>query len=163
MSVVMGVDCAPKFSGIAIMKGDKLLFKRRYATSLGANATDVQIAQAAGIFKDLLVSLVKEYDVDRVVVELTGVTRNANTMRLLCYFEAATILAAYEALAEIERIRTKSVRKRVFGDGAIDKRSVVSRIQERYGELSEDEAEAIVFALYGGGFEILHKSNGGKD
>lgn len=155
MGVVMGVDCASKASGIAIMRGDKLLYSRQYKTDLPPNASDAQIARAMGLYKDVLIVLIHKYKVKRIIVELTGVTRNANTMRLLCYFESATILAAYDALTEIERIRTKSVRKRVFGDGAMDKGEVVSRIKEKYSEtISEDEAEAIVFALYGGGFEV---------
>lgn len=152
--IVMGVDCASKASGVAIMKRDRLLYSHQYKTNLGPNATDAQITQASGLFKTYLVGLIGKHKVGRVVVELTGVTRNANTMRLLAYFEAATMLAAYDGCAEIERIRTKSVRKRVLGDGSIDKTTVINIIRGKYGELSEDEAEAVVFALYGNGIEI---------
>jgi Holliday junction resolvasome RuvABC endonuclease subunit len=149
--VVMGIDCASKKTGIAIMSNDELLYKELYESGLPPRATDVELSQALGLFRINLLSLCDRFHPDKFIVELTGVTRNANTMRLISYFEGACILVADEVGADLERIRTKSVRKRVFGNGAIDKADVVKKIIDTYGEMSEDEAEAVVFALYGDG------------
>ena len=147
----MGVDCASKKTGIAIMSHDELLYKELYNSGLPPNATDEELAAALVNFEYRLSALIMKHKVKKIVVELTGVTRNANTMRLLAYFEAAVILVSKKLGCELERIRTKSVRKRIFGNGNIDKSDVVKKIIKTYGDMSEDEAEAVVFALYGNG------------
>lgn len=147
---VMGVDCASKKSGIAILKGNRLIHHQLFDSKLPPNASDAAITQAADLLRATLIMLAHQHKVNKIVVELTGVTRNANTMRLLCYFEAAAMLAAAEAGTEIERVRTTSVRKSVFGNGRLDKSEVVGIINARYGFMTEDEAEAVVFALHGG-------------
>lgn len=152
--ITMGIDCASKKTGIAILSKDKLLYSELHESGLPANASDKELAKALSLLRSKLIRLSRKYKPEKIVVELTGVTRNANTMRLIAYFEAMAILAARETGADIERIRTTSVRKKVFGYGNIDKQDVVRKVVKKYGELSEDESEAIVFALHGNGLEL---------
>lgn len=147
--IVMGVDCASKKTGIAIMRGDRLICRELYSSELPPNAKDQELAYALKSFRNRLAYLGKLYKIKKIVVELTGVQRNTNTLRLLAYFEAIVILVAMELGVEIERVRTTSVRKSVLGSGNIDKREVVAQVINKYGEMSEDEAEAVVFALEG--------------
>jgi Holliday junction resolvasome RuvABC endonuclease subunit len=147
--IVMGVDCASKKTGIAIMRGSNLLHRELYETMLPPNASDAELSKALYFFKKKLIHLSNKYKIKKIVVELTGVQRNTNTLRLLAYFEAIVVLAAMELNAEIERVRTTSVRKSVLGSGSIDKKTVVQNVIDKYGQMSEDEAEAIVFALEG--------------
>jgi Holliday junction resolvasome RuvABC endonuclease subunit len=147
--IVMGVDCASKKTGIAIMRGDKLIYHELYNSELPPNAKDQELAYALKSFRHRLAYLGKIYKIKKIVVELTGVQRNTNTLRLLAYFEAIVVLVAMELSVEIERVRTTSVRKSVLGSGNIDKKQVVANIIDKYGKMSEDEAEAVVFALRG--------------
>lgn len=150
----MGVDCASKKTGIAIMRKDMLLYHELFNSELPPNATDQQLSYALNSLRKKLLHLGKKYKIKKIVVELTGVTRNTNTLRLISYFEAIVVLVARELNIEIERIRTTSVRKNVFGAGNIHKSDVVAAIISKYGEMSEDEAEAIVFALEGNGLNM---------
>ena len=145
----MGVDCASKKTGIAIMRGERLIYNELYNSELPPNAEDKELAYALKSFKKRLAHLGKKYKINKIVVELTGVQRNTNTLRLLSYFEAIVILVAMELNVGIERVRTTSVRKSVLGSGNIQKRDVVAKIISIYGEMSEDEAEAVAFALRG--------------
>lgn len=145
----MGVDCASKKTGIAIMRGSRLLHHELYETMLPPNASDMELSKALLFFKKKLLFLGAKYKINKIVVELTGVQRNTNTLRLLAYFEAIVALAAMELNVEIKRVRTTSVRKSVLGSGSIDKQTVVKNVIDKYGQMSEDEAEAIVFALEG--------------
>lgn len=152
--MILGVDNASKLCGIAVLEGEKLLYKEQYKTGLQPRATDEQLADALWDYYVHLSGIIFSQNIDKVVVELSGVTRNANTARLLCYFESAVLLAAKAEYISVERIRTTTVRKAVLGSGATPKGEVVARVIEKYGEMSEDEAEAIVFALYGGGLTL---------
>jgi len=147
--IVMGVDCASKKTGIAIMDNTYLLYSELYDSELPPNCTDEQLSRALFRLRKRLRHLGKKFKINKIVVELTGVTRNTNTLRLISYFEAIVVLVATELNIEIERTRTTSVRKSVFGAGNIHKSDVVAQIMDIYGEMSEDEAEAIVFALKG--------------
>jgi Holliday junction resolvasome RuvABC endonuclease subunit len=147
--IVMGVDCASKKTGIAVMRGKNLYYNELYETMMPPNASDSELSKALYLFKKRLIYLGKTYKIKKIVVELTGVQRNTNTLRLLAYFEAIVVLVAMELNIEIERVRTTSVRKSVLGSGNIDKKQVVANVIDKYGEMSEDEAEAVVFALKG--------------
>jgi Holliday junction resolvasome RuvABC endonuclease subunit len=147
--IVMGVDCASKKTGIAVMRGKSLLHHELYESMLPPNASDSELSEALFSFRKRLTHVGKKYKIKKIVVELTGVQRNTNTLRLLAYFEAIVVLVAMELGVEIERVRTTSVRKSVLGSGNIDKKQVVANIIDKYGKMSEDEAEAVVFALRG--------------
>jgi Holliday junction resolvasome RuvABC endonuclease subunit len=147
--IVMGVDCASKKTGIAVMRGKNLLHHELYESMLPPNASDAELSEALFSIRKRILHLGKKYKIKKIVVELTGVQRNTNTLRLLAYFEAIVVLVAMELGVEIERIRTTSVRKSVLGSGNIDKKQVVANIIDKYGEMGEDEAEAVVFALRG--------------
>jgi Holliday junction resolvasome RuvABC endonuclease subunit len=147
--IVMGIDCASKLTGIAILDGKKLLYREQYNTGLPPNADDKELSKALNLFKKNIKTLSKKYKVKKIVPEFTGMTRNATTFRLLCYFETACMMAAVESNIKIERARTITARKEVTGSGKIDKQIVVKKIIKKYGKMSEDEAEAILFALYG--------------
>lgn len=147
--IVMGVDCASKKTGIAVMKRKILHHHELYETMLPPNASDTELSKALYFFKKRLIHLGKKYKINKIVVELTGVQRNTNTLRLLAYFEAIVVLVAMELNVEIERVRTTSVRKSVLGSGNIDKQTAVAKVIDKYGQMSEDEAEAIIFALEG--------------
>jgi Holliday junction resolvasome RuvABC endonuclease subunit len=147
--IVMGVDCASKKTGIAVMRGKNLLHHELYESMLPPNASDAELSEALFSIRKRLLHVAKKYKIKKIVVELTGVQRNTNTLRLLAYFEAIVVLVAMELGVEIERVRTTSVRKSVLGSGNIDKKQVVANVIDKYGEMGEDEAEAVVFALEG--------------
>lgn len=147
--IVMGVDCASKKTGIAIIRDDRLIYHELFNSELPPNASDMQIAYALRSLRKRLRYLGEKYKIKKIVVELTGVQRNTNTLRLLSYFEAIVMVVAIELNIDLERIRTTSVRKSVLGSGNMQKRDVVAAVISKYGEMSEDEAEAVVFALKG--------------
>src|SRR5437773_2443659 len=109
--ITMGIDCASKLSGIAIVSNRKLLYSEQYKTLLPPKAHDDELALAFLRYKKHLILLNKKFKPDKWVVEFTGMTRNATTFRLLCYFEAMTLLAAAEAKVPIEQVRVITARK----------------------------------------------------
>ncbi len=147
--IVMGIDNASKLSGIAVMAPDALVYHELFRSELTPNASDDELSSALSRYHLHLIALCDTYKPDKIVVELTGVARNANTMRLIAYFEAIVILVARTMGAELERVRTTSVRKKVFNNGRLDKADVVKKIINKYGVMSADEAEAVAFALSG--------------
>lgn len=151
----MGIDSASKLSGIAILDGKKLVYSEQYNSLLLAKACDNNLAKALDLFKKNLIKIHKLHKPDLWIVETCGLTRNATTFRLLSYFEAATLLAAHQAKAKIIQARVLTVRKEVLKSGDLSKANAVARVAKKYKNIkTDDEADAIVLALYGNG-EVL--------
>lgn len=145
----LGVDCASRLSGLAVLEGTKLLYSEQYRSGLRTGFGDRELAYELNLFKRRVSSLVNEYKVDITVVELTAGFRNHQTSRMLSYFEAAAIMGAAPK-SKILRARTVRARRDAFGAGFTDKQKVIGKARRVYGkDLTEDEAEAIVFALAG--------------
>lgn len=145
---IIGVDPGSRASGIAIVEGHKLLVSRQIIMQK-AETTET-LGNELKSFYLLILHLMRDYEPTLLVVEHTNVFRNMNTTKLLTYFEAAAIMAATEYGSLVERVRTKQARKAVLGRGDLDKKGVLYEIGQRYErEFKEDEAEAVVFALYG--------------
>jgi len=150
--ITMGIDCASKLTGIAVVSNRRLLHSEQYATLLLPRACDDELSNAFLRYKKHLIKINKKFKPDKWVVEFTGMTRNANTFRLLCYFEAITVLAAAEAKVPIEQVRVISARKQVLRSGNISKEYAYEVVKRKYKKIkSDDEADAIVYALYGNG------------
>jgi hypothetical protein len=67
---------------------------------------------------------------------------------MLAYFEAAAIMGATKS--KVLRARTVKARRDALGKKYVEKQAVIARVRSIYGaKLTEDEAEAIVFALAG--------------
>lgn len=145
----LGVDCASRKSGLAVLEGTKLLYSEPYLSGLRQGYGDRELAYELNLFKRKISSLVNEYKVDITVVELTAGFRNHQTSRMLAYFEAAAIMGA-ASKSKVLRARTIKARRDAFGGGYTDKAKVIAKARKVYGkDLTEDEAEAIVFALAG--------------
>lgn len=145
----LGVDCASRKSGFAVLEGVKLIYHEPYESMLRQGYGDRELAYELNIFRRKISSLVNTYKVDITVVELTAGFRNHQTSRMLAYFEAAAIMGA-SSKSKILRARTVKARKDAFGIGYTDKQKVIAKTRSVYGkDLTEDEAEAIVFALAG--------------
>ena len=148
--ITMGIDCASKVTGIAIVSNRRLLYSEQYKTELPPRASDDVLATAFLRYKKHLIALNKRFKPDKWVVEFTGMTRNATTFRLLCYFEAMTLLAAAEARIPIEQVRVITARKDVLKSGNITKEFAFEAVKKKYKKITnDDEADAIVYALYG--------------
>lgn len=148
--ITMGIDCASKISGIAIVSNRRLLHSEQYKTLLPPKACDDELANAFLRYKKHLIIINKKFKPDKWVVEFTGMTRNATTFRLLCYFEAMTLLAAAEAKVPIEQVRVITARKEVLKSGNISKEFAYEAVKKKYKKITnDDEADAIVYALYG--------------
>ncbi len=145
----LGVDCASRKSGLAVLEGTKLLHHEAYNSLLRSGYSDRELAYELNQFAKRVRTLVNEYNVDITVVELTAGFRNHQTSRMLAYFEAAAIMGACNK-SKIMRARTVKARRDAFGQKFVEKQKVIAKSRSIYGkDLTEDEAEAIVFALAG--------------
>jgi len=145
----LGIDCASRKSGLAVLEGTKLLFHEAYTSMLRPHYSDRELAHELNLFRRRVSKLVNEYDIDITVVEFTAGFRNHQTSRMLSYFEAAAIMGA-SSKSKIMRAQTVKARRDAFGKGYTDKQKVIAKSRSVYGkDLTEDEAEAIVFALAG--------------
>ena len=147
---VIGIDPGSYFSGIAVVQGEKLINSRQVESLKNSKWSDLDLAQYMCSFMLDVDEYIEEYEPKLIVVELTSVSTNMHTNKLLSYFEAAALISAGMYYVDIKRVRTTEARKSIFGKGNAKKEDVVRKIRYKYGEnLSEDEAEAIVFALFG--------------
>jgi len=72
------------------------------------------------------------------------------TTKKLAYFESVALLAAAEYGILSETVRTKEARKAVLGSGTYEKDDIQMWVYKKYNKMcGQDEAEAVVFALYG--------------
>lgn len=149
--ISLGIDCASRKSGIAVVKGDKLLYHEPYTSGLKPGWSDSQLGKELEAFRERIAYLSRKYKVNIVVVELTGGWRNPNTIRALSYFEAAAVMGAVSARKTIVRVRTTQARSKILPKNKQEKSKVIAEMRRRYKseKLTEDEAEAILFALYG--------------
>lgn len=146
---VIGIDPASKHAGIAVVENTELLDSEQLKLDIGK--TTEQLAFALSDFKAEIKKWLVKYQPSLLVVENTSVPRNLHTTKILAYFEAVAMIAAAEYKAcLIERARTKQARSKVFGRGDISKPEIKTILDKQYGkDFGMDEAEAIVFALYG--------------
>lgn len=146
---VLGIDPASKNAGLAVVEGEKLLYS--YQLVIPRRGTESEeLAKALYFFWEAINTNVGVWEPTLIVVEHTSYPRNLTTTKLLTYFEAMALLVAAENNCLIERVRTKQARKTVLGSGTFEKADIVTEMYNRYGEwFGPDEAEAIVFALYG--------------
>ncbi len=144
----LGIDCASRKSGFAVLEGTKLLYHEAYNSMLRPGYSDRELAYELNKFKERTRIIVRDYKVDITVVELTAGFRNHQTSRMLAYFEAAAIMGATKS--KVLRARTVKARRDALGKRYVEKQAVIARVRSIYGaKLTEDEAEAIVFALAG--------------
>ena len=144
----LGIDCASRKSGFAVLEGTKLLFHEAYNSMLRSGYSDRELAYELNKFKERTRIIVRDYKVDITLVELTAGFRNHQTSRMLAYFEAAAIMGATKS--KVLRARTVKARRDALGKKYVEKQAVIARVRSIYGaKLTEDEAEAIVFALAG--------------
>lgn len=147
----MGIDCASRKSGFAVVEETNLIFHESYNTFLKPSYTDRQLAAELKNFSTRVSKIVAEYNPEIVVIERTAVFGSHQTTLMLAFFEAASMIGATKT--QIFRVRTVSARGDALGRGragSLKKEKVVERIQKMYGQhLTEDEAEAVVFALCG--------------
>lgn len=146
----MGVDCASRKSGLAVVEGTKLLYHEAYNSMLRTAYSDKELAHELVAFYKKVGKIAKEYKVDIVCVELTAGFRNHQTSRMLAYFEAAAMMGVAGTRIKLYRARTIKARLSALGRGYTDKQKAIAKVRSRYGNnLTEDEAEAIIFALAG--------------
>lgn len=149
----LGVDCASRKSGLAVVEGKKLLYHEAYDSALRPGWSDSELGNELNLFCNKVSKLAKDHQVDIVVVEFSGGWRNPNTIRALSYFEAAAVMGARKAKKMVLRARTNKARLNVVGKPPKNKAKehAIAAIRNRYPKetLTEDEAEAILFALYG--------------
>lgn len=151
LPVVIGIDPGSHSAGIAVVKGNELLFSTTVDSLTGAQWEDNDLGDLMVEFMLIVQETIDQYEPELLVVELTSVPRNMHTNKLLAYWEACAIIAAAMSKIEIKRMRTSEARKLALGKGNIPKDTAVEHIKHRYlnNELTKDEAEAIVFALAG--------------
>ena len=143
-----GLDASSDRFGFAVVDGDELVESRlcRFRPKEGWNSTNV----AGGLLRAYheLGALLRLYEPCALAVELVSVTTNMDTVRKIAYFEAAGLLAGSSQGLFVEQVRATTVRKGVLGKGNLKKKQVHEMIQDRYGAMSEDEADATVLALW---------------
>jgi len=153
---VMGIDPGSHIAGLAVVERGTCLSVRELAVRRELEGDDFLPSALFRFYCDVLEELV-DWEVALMVVEKTQVMRNADTQKKLDYFEAAAMMAAGDYGCMVEQMGTSRARKLVFGDGRFAKQRIpaeVSRILKSRGQFlgvdfTEDEAEAIVFALAG--------------
>jgi Holliday junction resolvasome RuvABC endonuclease subunit len=145
---VLGIDPASRNAGLAVVEGEKLLYSQQIL--ILAHKDTEELALRLAEFKNVVDLVVKAWQPALIVVEHTSVFRNMNTTKLLTYFEAMALLTAAESGILVERARTLQVRKQVCGKGKMDKADLQDWVFRKYNKtFGQDEAEAIIFALYG--------------
>lgn len=145
---VLGVDPASKNVGIAVVEGTELIFSEQLEIIKGD--TTEALALALSDFTQEIGRWLRVYQPSLLVLENTSVQRNVNTIKMLAFFEAAIMIAGADYKCLIERVRTTQARLEVFGRGDINKAQILSNLNTRYNKkFGMDEAEAVVFALYG--------------
>lgn len=145
---VLGIDPASRQAGLAVVEGDVLLYSEQI--TLAPHQNSDELAESLAIFARRVDLAIKAWQPSLIVVEHTTVFRNLNTTKLLTYYEAVALLAAAKHNILVERARTKQARKAVVGNGSMPKEQVVEWVCYKYdSKFKEDEAEAIVFALFG--------------
>lgn len=148
--IVIGIDPGSHSAGIAVMKGNELLFSTTVDSLTGAQWQDSDLGDLMVEFMLIVQETIDQYEPELLVVELTSVPTNMHTNKLLAYWEACAIIAASMSKINIKRMRTSEARKEGLGKGNLKKHEAVMKIRHEYSmELSEDEAEAIVFAKAG--------------
>jgi Holliday junction resolvasome RuvABC endonuclease subunit len=146
----LGVDCASRKSGLAVLEGTKLLYHYPYTSLLRPGYSDKELAVELVRFWKFVNQTAKEYKVDIVVVEFTSGFRNHQTNRMLAYFEAAAMMGVAGTRIKLYRARTLKARTSALGTKFTEKQKAIAKIRRTYGKnLTEDEAEAIIFALAG--------------
>jgi len=147
---VLGIDPASRNAGLAVVEGDKLIDSAQIL--IPKHSTTEELMAGLMYFSDVVGEWIAKLQPALLVVEHTSVFRNMNTTKLLTYFEAMALIRAGRAGILAERARTKPARKAVCGNGNLDKAGVTDWVFRKYNRsFGEDEAEAIVFALYGYG------------
>lgn len=144
----LGIDCASRKSGFAVLEGTKMIYHEAYTSMLRSGYTDRELGYELNKFREHTASLVAKYKVDITVVEFTAGFRNHQTNRMLSYFEGAAVQGATKS--KVWRARTVKARRDALGKRYTEKSKVIARVRSLYGQtLTEDEAEAVVFALAG--------------
>ena len=160
MSVVIGVDPGSHSAGIAVVEGEELKFSMTVDSLEDANWNDEELGSFMVEFMLSVQEAIDTYEPELLVVELCSVPANMHTNKLLAYWEASAIIAAAMSGIKIKRMRTKEARKAGLGKGNLKKHEAIMKIRHEYSmELSDDEAEAIVFALAGVDYlETIYKT-----
>lgn len=149
-NIVCGVDPGSHSAGVAVVEGNKLLLAITVDSLTGAKWDDNNLGDYMVEFMLTVQEALDKYNPELLVIELTSVPTNMHTNKLLSYWEACAIIAASMSKINIKRVRTKEARKAVLGRGNINKKEAIKYIKEIYGDdYTEDECEAILFALYG--------------
>lgn len=148
--IVLGIDPGSHNAGIAVVKDDELLYSRQVKSLTNSKWIDLDLAEYMCSFMLDIDEVIEEYEPNLMVVELTSVPTNMHTNKLLAYFEAAALISAGMYKINVKRMRTTEARKLALNNGSIKKMDAVYLIRDLYGsELTQDEAEAIIFAIAG--------------
>ena len=146
---VLGIDPASKNAGLAVVEGINLLYSHQLVIPKRSTESEA-LADSLKFFWEKIQEACGAWEPTLIVVEHTSYPRNLNTTKLLTYYEDMAILVAAQNKCLIERVRTKQARKAVLGSGTFEKADIVQEMYQRYSKwLGPDEAEAVVFALYG--------------
>jgi len=150
--VVIGIDPGSHIAGIAVVKNKELKSVRNVKSLSGKEYDDYDLASYMTSFMLEVQDDIDIYEPDLLVCELTSVPTNMHTNKLLAYWEAAAMIAAAMNSINVKRFRTSEARKRALGKNC-KKEEAVAMIKSKYEttdyEFTNDEAEAIVFALAG--------------
>lgn len=147
--IVIGIDPGSHTAGIAVVKGEELKSVRHVNFLDGKEYDDDDLAAHMVSFMLEIQDDIEKYDPVLLACEHTSVARNMHINKLLSYFEASALIAASMNNILVVRLRTTHARKIALGKNC-KKDAAVLAIREKYGsELTNDEAEAIIFALAG--------------
>lgn len=98
-------------------------------------------------------------DTHMACVEFLSVTRNAQTVRKVSHFQAASVLACKQRRLLVVEARVSSARAVALGNGGMSKEAAFDEIKKRYPDHGfrrrdrggMDETDAVVLALSGPG------------
>lgn len=152
MHRVIGIDPGSHHAGIAVVFGRELKSVRQINSLTGKAYDDNDLAAYMVTFMLEIQNDIEIYEPNLLVCELCSVPTNMHTNKLLAYFEAAAMIAASMNKIEVKRMRTSESRKMALGKN-YKKETAIQLIKDQYEtedyNFSNDEAEAIVFALAG--------------
>jgi len=153
LSTVIGIDPGSHIAGIAVVDSKRKLKSVRQVKSLNNKKyDDYDLASYMSSFMLEVQDDIDIYEPDLLVCELCSVPTNMHTNKLLAYWEAAAMIAAAMNAINVKRFRTSEARKRALGKN-FPKGESVAIIKSQYEtsdyEFTDDESEAIVFALAG--------------
>lgn len=152
MSVVIGIDPGSHVAGIAVVKDGELKSVRQVKSLNNKPYDDYDLASYMTSFMLEVQEDIDIYEPDLLTCELCSVPTNMHTNKLLAYWEAAAMIAAAMNSIDVKRFRTSEARRRALGKNS-SKEKATELIKNKYQtsdyEMSDDEAEAIVFALAG--------------